>query len=71
MNRYPNRKNPELWDYRAPRTAREYLDNNVIRRRRRERKLDLRMQQLVAGSLLLFGSSVTVAFFAMLRVVQM
>lgn len=41
---------PEYWDYRNPRTAQEYLINNIRRRLRAERKLTTFLQRLLACS---------------------
>lgn len=39
---------PEYWDYRSPRTAKEYLENNVRRRLRASQKLTTFLQRLLA-----------------------
>lgn len=42
---------PGYWDYRSPRTAKEYLDNNVRRRQARSRRLTVKVQRLLACAL--------------------
>ena len=42
---------PGYWDYRSPRTAQEYLSNNVRRREARSRRLTVKVQRLLAPSL--------------------
>ena len=42
---------PGYWDYRSPRTAQEYLSNNVRRREARSRRLTVKVQRLLASSL--------------------
>lgn len=39
---------PEYWDYRSPRTAQEYLDNNYRRRRNAARRFGAFVQRLFA-----------------------
>lgn len=41
------RRYPEYWDYRNPRTAQEYLDNNIRRRRNAQRRLETFTQRLL------------------------
>ena len=41
---------PGYWDYRSPRTPQEYLDNNALRRRARERRRTAGLQRLLAVS---------------------
>ena len=42
---------PGYWDYRSPRTAQEYLDNNARRREARSRRLTVKVQRLLASSM--------------------
>ena len=42
------RRFPEYWDYRRPRSAQEYLDNNARRRRNVGRRVTAFLQRLLA-----------------------
>lgn len=42
---------PGYWDYRSPRTAQEYLDNNARRREARSRRITVKVQRLLASSM--------------------
>lgn len=46
---------PEYWDYRSPRTAQEYMENNYRRRRARMRRAVTFLQRL---SVVLFAAFV-------------
>lgn len=48
------RRYPEYWDYRSPRTAEEYIDNNRKRRRNKDRRSWLFLQKLFVISALAF-----------------
>lgn len=48
------RRYPEYWDYRSPRTAQEYLANNIRRRRNWSRRFGLFVQRLFLCSLAAF-----------------
>lgn len=41
------RRFPEYWDYRRPRSAQEYLDNNARRRRNVGRRVTAFLQRLL------------------------
>lgn len=43
---------PGYWDYRNPRTAEEYLENNRKRRRNADRRMSVAIQRLVCGAAL-------------------
>lgn len=55
-NRYP-----EYWDYRNPRTAGEYLENNCKRRRNKDRKGTTLVQRAFAASVGLWLFAVVLA----------
>lgn len=48
------RRHPEYWDYRSPRTAEEYIENNRKRRRNKDRRSWLFLQKLFVISALVF-----------------
>lgn len=54
------RRYPEYWDYRSPRTAEEYIDNNRKRRRNKDRRSWLFLQKLFLISALAFVFSLLI-----------
>lgn len=54
------RRYPEYWDYRSPRTAEEYIENNQKRRRNKDRRSRLFLQKLFVISALAFVFSLLV-----------
>ena len=54
------RRYSEYWDYRSPRTAEEYIENNRKRRRNNGRRSWLFLQKLFVISVLLFVFSLLI-----------
>lgn len=52
---------PAYWDWRNPRSAEEYLENNRKRRRNQSRRLTVFVERLLCGSVLFFLWAVALA----------
>lgn len=48
------KSNPEYWDYRTPRTAEEYIKNNIRRDRRKRDRMVILIKRLCLALAILF-----------------